>query len=626
MSDCQSLGSSQYPSGRFPKVSIGITTDKCSKTGSGLRKDAASLPAGGRTFSCQGAEETTRTGIVETSERNRSDDVENHKASAWFSTRFERSAHDEAQNAETVKFFINSASVLKSEIGVHRKFDTVAYGKTREKGRNVPRVEEVAFATVQETHVVDKGNIREEPEKTAEFNEKRLNSVTYGNRGERRVDVERTVDIAFSTKQLAGERNDKEPEEMAKCNNDVLKMKLWEILGTAPSENKHTMNSNDMEYKERINVNQNGENPKGNVAGTKLNSPDREQNKENLSINQSREYKKGKAARGKLNSRGVENKENLNIKQTREFHKRKAARVKQNSDTIETDSESPNEVMRRPVTRSLTHKKAPAKRVQKLQCSVSYEKKPLSSSSSDFKLKREKKNIFAFDEVEAKAGSLCGTSSGHSNRPKEKIANQNKAKIEPRRIHFPMSLEDKSLHNSDWEQSSLSPDKASPKNREKGNSSVPCQGKNQFMQTVDGTLNDSHHSNKAGQLNFDSPLWAYKRETRESTGSPLLKMKKHSWDHENSPPESKNTFLHDAAACRSMGRKTDESGDFHSPTFAEDMSPTPPCMPQNEVLTSPAAAGCSKSIQKNYNSKGLDNSTPGPCQADADSEASVSFM
>ena len=581
------------------------------------------MPGEGRSFSCQGAEENTRPGIVETSERNRSDDVENHRASAWFSTRSERSTHVATQNAETFKFFINSASV-QSKNGVHRKFDAVAYGKRREKGRNIKSVEEVAFATVQETHVLDKGNIREECEKTAKFNEKRLNSFTYGKTREKGADVERTKDIAFSTKQLVGEQNGKEPEEMAKGSNDDLKVKLWEILGTAPSENKHTMNSNDMEYKKGININPNGENQKGNVAGTEPNSPDIEQNKENLNISQSREYKKGKAARGKLNSRGLGNKGNLNIKQSPEFHKRKAARARQNSDTIETDSESPNQVTRRPVTRSLTRKKAPAKRLQKLQGSVSYGKKPLSSSSSDFKLKLEKKNIFAFGEV-VKAGSVCGTSSDHFNRSKEKISNQNKAKIEPRRILFPRPMGDKSLHNSDRKQSLLSPDKASPKRKEKGNSSAPCQSKKQILQTVDGTPNDSHHSQTAGQLNFDSPLWVYKRETRESTGSPLV-MKKHSWDHENSPPESKNAFMHDDVACRSMGRKTDESGDFHSPTFAEDTSPTSRSMPHNEVLTNPVAAWCSKSIKKSYSLRDLDNSTPGPCQADADSEASVSFI
>ena len=129
--------------------------------------------------------------------------------------------------------------------------------------------------------------------------------------------------IAFSTKQLVGEQNGQEPEEMAKCNNEALKVKLWEILGTAPSENKHTMNSNDMGCKEHINIYQNGENQNGNAAGTKLNSPDLKQNKENLNINETREYKKGKAARGKLNLRGLENKENLNIKQSTEFLREK---------------------------------------------------------------------------------------------------------------------------------------------------------------------------------------------------------------------------------------------------------------------------------------------------------------
>lgn len=103
------------------------------------------------------------------------------------------------------------------------------------------RVDEVTHAMMQEIQLVDKGNTREEPKKTANFNEKRNNN--YEKRRGKCGGVERAEEVVVCTKQLAGEENDKQSERMVKCNSEALKMNLWEILGTAPSETKHTTNS-----------------------------------------------------------------------------------------------------------------------------------------------------------------------------------------------------------------------------------------------------------------------------------------------------------------------------------------------------------------------------------------------
>lgn len=562
------------------------------------------MPAGGRTFSCQEAEETTRPNTAENVGTNRLDDFENHKASAWFSTRSERYAGVETAAAETTGFFVNSASVL--------------HGKRRGKSNNVGRMEAVEFATMQEAELVDK---RITGEQTPNFTEKRLNTAVYGDGTEKGRDAERTEEAAFSTKQLVDEENGKEPQKMEKCGNEALKTKIWEILGTCPSEKKHSFNSPSfVDNMENSNTNPRRENQTSKFSKSKL-MPDLKENKENLNINK-KECEKGTAAIEKVASRDLrKNRDILNAKKNKEFQKEKTTRAKQNSDTIETDSESPNQVKRRPVTRSLTRKNTPSERIRTLQRNASASKKPLSSSSSDFKLKRRDENIFVFDEVERKTGSFCPTGSGHSNRSRYKVNDPGKAKVKPQKLYFPQSIRE-SFHNNDRDQTLSSPDKPAPQSKEKENHSVSPWHKKQSLQTGDGTASNNCHSQRAGQLKTGNPIWPYNRVTCEDADSPLLKMKKHSWEHENSPPESK-----DDVTYGSMGKKCRQFHDVHSPANAVGTSPTSPGMPDDELLSSPVATRPNKSIQNEYNLKDLDNSTPGSCQPEeAEMESSVSFI
>lgn len=626
LSDCRSFGSSRFPAGRFPKISIGITVDKCSKTGPGVGMESAgALSTGGLTLSCKGAEETTKSGNVWTLERNKSDNFENQGPSVCFSTRSDKNGCIKTPAAATVKLFTKSGSLLHSEDDTHRNLDPVSNGMIREKGGNAERVEETAFPTMRETSLGDKRNTREEPEQSVKFSEKKVIAVDYGKR-ENGGDVERTNKVAFSTRQLVGKENGRDLEKMTKCNNEALKMKLWEILGTAASENKHTESSpNIMDHKESLDTNQTRGNQREKVSRTKPNLTNIDGNKENFDTNRNKECKKGKISKGKPISRDLEeNKRNLNKQQGREFRKAnkgKAARAKQNSDTIETDSESPNKVTRRPVTRSLARKQAPPKRIQKLQSDVSCAKKPLSCSDSDFRLKPEKENTFIFDEVEGKAGSLCHTSSGNSNISAEKFNDLKKAKNQSPKIQFPQYIQEKNLQSCFREQTSPSPDKPSKQSKGKGNSSVPHQEKKQSLQTVDGNLSVNFLSQRTGQLNIGKPMWAHTSETRENTDSPLSDMKIHSWGHENSLPEPKSDFLRDDVVSGSMETHSRLSDDFHSPTLATDATASPD-VPHDEVMPSPVAARCCKSIPKSYCLKDLSDFIPGSCQQGAETGSS----
>ncbi|XP_074576354.1 meiosis-specific protein PAIR3-like [Curcuma longa] len=155
-------------------------------------------------------------------------------------------------------------------------------------------------------------------------------------------------------------------DKMIKHNNEGLKAKLQEILNMA-SESKQKIELPEPEDKDAINRNQSDK------------------------FAQSHQI---------IDSPVVRNRKTFNRNQ-RKVRQGNSKRNKMKSDTIETDSESPNEIIRRPLTRSMTQKKASSKTFQKLFQGSVYGKIPL-SSSSESKQKLGENNIFTFDGVEAK--------------------------------------------------------------------------------------------------------------------------------------------------------------------------------------------------------------------------------
>ncbi|KAF3436619.1 hypothetical protein FNV43_RR23711 [Rhamnella rubrinervis] len=97
----------------------------------------------------------------------------------------------------------------------------------------------------------------------------------------------------------------------------------------------------------------------------------------------------------------------------------------QNSDTIEPDSEGPDHRIRRPVTRSLTRKRAPTKRQRKTT---------KSGRSSGYKLENQEKSIFSFEE--GRPGRLHAAATGGFSMPTQKKSEKS-TRIGPRDTCFP---------------------------------------------------------------------------------------------------------------------------------------------------------------------------------------------
>ncbi|XP_026657893.2 meiosis-specific protein PAIR3-like [Phoenix dactylifera] len=505
-SECQSLGSSLYPSGRFPKVSIGIRVERCPKMGSGSTKeDGAALPTREGVSSSQGKvfEENRGPGIVEASEGKQA--AKDQKASPWL-------VCHETPTTEAVQIFANRASMLQSEDGFHKKIDTVAIRKRTEKDGKRERAEKLVFATMEETHVLDEG--------------------------------------------IGGEH----PKGMNRNNNEALRMKLWAILGTA-SQNKQNMVSPNFE--DTI----------------------------------------------------------LHINHKRESQMDKVEKPKQNSDTIETDSESPKQTTRRPVTRSLARKKAPRTTAHKLPDQVGSRKRPLSSSISGAKLKLDGKNIFSFEEGEGKERSLERTV-----RFKWKRSEQNKARMEPWRIYFPRKqASDKSMQIDGKEQTLPSPDKASPRIKETAHSSQPCQGQKDILETNTEVPDVNHHSQTAVHKHFACPSLACDAETHKYDGSSFLKKKTRSWEHTNSLPVPNDAYLHKWVGSPSAARNCNPLDDSQSPAVAMNANtptPSPRRKLPNEAFWSPALVKKRKLTRQLYSSKSLGNLRRKSNGSDAETETS----
>ncbi|XP_072978378.1 meiosis-specific protein PAIR3 isoform X1 [Typha angustifolia] len=493
-SDCRSLGSNQYPSGRFPKVSIGVTVEKCPKMGYGMRvEDGCAMPTSERKFLQGRVLEENKSCVIVESTEERQKETKDQKASLCLSTRY---VHHETPTAETLHVISNRASVIQSEDHICKKVDTVSFRNAREKGENSGQVEEAAFTSVQEMMAPDRGACREQP------------------------------------------------SGITKHDNRALRMKLWEILGTA-SQTKQAVNAIDYE-------------------DTRISDQ----------------------------------------------HKCQVGRLpkdKHYSDPIETDSESPNQVERRPVTRSSTRKKIPTVTIQKMQY-----KKTLSSFSLAHKQKLEEKNIFAFEDGEQKAVSLGKTADGNFSSFKGKRIEHKKTKVKPRRIHFPMKLtSEKSLQNIEREENKSSPDKASSRSKEEGCSPcLPRQSEKGNSQTSKEVPNVSIHSKGETQEQLNGSPLACAAGTHGYAFSPSPAKQTPMWEHEKSPC-LRNDAPWKKVSSPSIARYRNSPDDFQSPTFAMNANASSQRSKlRDEVSYSPRVP------------KSLDSSKSGSYASDADTESS----
>ncbi|XP_020580929.1 meiosis-specific protein PAIR3 isoform X2 [Phalaenopsis equestris] len=383
------------------------------------------------------------------------------------------------------------------------------------------------------------------------------------------------------TNLLDQEINGEQTVEPYKNTTDGLKMKLWEILGGASSQKEHSMNTMKLESNENIGVDCNQGLQKGGTA-----------------------------------------------------------RPKPSSDPIETDSDSPNQTVRRRATRSMTRKNIPNKTGKKLNGAFNNGKKPLSSACSDFKHKavenlkgshnekvffsfsreekrmqnlsahakseadielrkisgsssdnnpnvqtnfecNDKEDIFSFDVVVGNKRTVKGTNAQFE-RPNEK----RKAAIEKKTIHLPTLSNSKSSLQKNEMENSFSSAKVLPSmNEVEVSPCTPCPSKKQSMQPKN-VLNDGQNSQMKAQNLSSVPLMP-EAVTYENNQSSLPEKEKRLWEHVEASPMSKFIFQHDKPTSSRVTSSADASDDLQSPTLAGKTTPIMPSRPPNEIAGSP---------------------------------------
>ncbi|KAG6749725.1 hypothetical protein POTOM_046792 [Populus tomentosa] len=160
---------------------------------------------------------------------------------------------------------------------------------------------------------------------------KKFGGFTYKRKGGEDRNSQPGEEFTFATAQEGSMLDKVATNDKTEDRTETLKMKLWEILGNVSSQKIQPSNSQ---------VHQIGAN-------------------------------------------------NLNPEQILNQADDVAVKPRQSPDTIETDSESPNHTMKRPVTRSLTRKRASTKQKP--------EKNKVGPSSS-YRQKLQEKNVFSFEE------------------------------------------------------------------------------------------------------------------------------------------------------------------------------------------------------------------------------------
>ncbi|KAF7013004.1 hypothetical protein CFC21_027137 [Triticum aestivum] len=326
-SDHWSLASNQYPSGKFPKVSIGILHTRSSSAA------AAAAPAFERNLS-QRTDGRSRPPKADNASLRVSQEAANHGGSAT-----------EAPEAAHVR-----VSLSQLDDHAREQTGTFSFGTRKEQGSQLDQLQKTSFVNSQ---------------------------------GKRQV----------------------ESADKTKSNSEVLRMKLRGILGT--SQTKQAVAS---------------PNPED------IETPD--QPKSLATNGPSSGIKKVYTSRF---PDIIKTPDLLNC-QTATY-----AKSKPSSDPIESDSDTPQVVEVRPVTRTLGRKKAPA--ASKKQDKNQSAKKPLSTSRSAPKQKTLD-NVFVFDE-KCTPKTVGKSANGNSRCLRNLRSSNRKAKVELKKVHCSDKISDK---------------------------------------------------------------------------------------------------------------------------------------------------------------------------------------
>ncbi|PAN47576.1 hypothetical protein PAHAL_9G256000 [Panicum hallii] len=332
-SDYLGLASSQYPSGKFPKVSVGITIPRAGSISRG--KDAT--PAFDRNLSQ----------VTDGISRPPKDDNASIRVSQ------EAAKKDGSAKGVPEAGSVMKVSVSQPDDNTCEQTGTFSFGTRREQGSSLDKLETPEFISSQQ-----KRNL--------------------------------------------------ESADKIKPNSEMLRMKLWEILG-GTSQNKQAVASPNPDDFKTPNQPK-SQTVKAPSSGNKevFTSPFPD---------------------------NIKTPDPLN-RQTVNFTK-----CKLSLDPIESDSDSPKVVEIRPVTRSLGRKKEPAASKQQSFSA----KKPLSTFRSTPK-KKVLDNVFTFNE-KCTPKTVVKHAIGGSGSLRNLRSSNRKAKVEAQKIHYSDRISDKTMQD-----------------------------------------------------------------------------------------------------------------------------------------------------------------------------------
>ncbi|KAG0482930.1 hypothetical protein HPP92_011014 [Vanilla planifolia] len=503
-SDVRSLGSSQRPSGRSAKVSIGITIDKSPTVVSGIRKeDTPALHHGKR---CSTQEGMAKQNIQPERLEKEMVDFVKQKDSEEFLSRFR---YHEASNTDSGKFNLKHVPVLNCLDLTNKMVNDLAYVPKPENDANTCRGPGFAFNTIRETNFVSKETKREKP------------------------------------------------KEVDRSTINGLKMRLWEILGGVPSQDEPSIRSVELnKNKDDAAVDHNKGSWKGRAGRPKQSSDPIETDSDSAnqttrrpttrSMTHSRaQVRIEKKAHGALNN-GKKPLSSSCLGYRCKVEKK-----------LRGGSENKNIFSFHAEGNCITPKQNTSGRIN-IEKDINKRSRCTSDSKCNFEMninRDSEENIFSFDEE------------GNKIIPDISASEKNKAAMELRRIPNRSSSKS-SMQKNEGQRSFPSPAKVLGHNNGRVNSpSLPSPSKTPSMPSKNAS-NDSHHSKSnalnAGKL-FSSPLVPTVTENAQGL---RLDKDSISPENLNESSLSKSAVQLQQDAHSQMTWKTHILEDQHSPTFA----------------------------------------------------------
>ncbi|CAL9237233.1 unnamed protein product [Arabidopsis halleri] len=465
MSDYRSFGSNYHPSSQSRKISIGVMADSQPKRNLVPNKDARVEKLKSATVTDLQANKKDK-GDLAAKQRN-SAQVTGHVTSPW---RSPRSSHRKLGTLESV--LCKQTSSLSGSKGLNKGLNGAHPAPARDSFQNFP------ISSPQQSH--------------GELNGGR-NDTVMDRSPERMEDPPSAVLL----QKVASQREMDKPDKEKNGTTDVLRSKLWEILGKASPANNEDVNS---------------ETPEVEKTNFKL-SQDKGSNDDPL------------------------------------------IKPRHNSDSIETDSESPENATRRPVTRSLLQRRVGAKGVQK---------RTKAGANLGRKSTEQVNNVFSFEE--GLRGKI-GTAMNSSVIPKKQRGRRKNTVVQCRKAHFRRKDE------ADGSRKEASKSNTPPRSESTGT------GKRSSFSDKKGSSQDLHPQSKARKQKPDI-------STREGDFHPSPEAETAAMP-EMFQGLAKNGEKHERPSNIFMEKSVEPENEFQSPTFgykAPISSPSPCFSPEASPL------------------------------------------